>query len=188
MICRTAGLAGALLWAAFGAGGVAAATVTFGLVGVVTETTRAGEWAPKFNGEVGVGTFAFDAGSVLGIGNEVVSGRALEIDFRIFDQDFSAADDRNFGQFPALLLRDGTPRAIDFGVSEEDGNPVDLVQPMLRAFFTDPLYELDPLGDRTFGVAVTAVSIAPIPLPAALPLALAGAGHLVFVGRRRRRG
>jgi hypothetical protein len=186
MIRRFSGLAAAFLLVLGAAGAAAAATVTYGLVGVVTETTRSGEAAPDFKGETGTGRFAYDRTAITGVGNEVVRGPALWIAFSIFGQDFDSDDDRNFGQFPALLLRDGRPRAIDFGVSEEDNNPVTLAQPLLRAFFTDPLFELDRLGDRSFGVAITAVSVAPIPLPAALPLALAGVGALLLVARRRR--
>lgn len=175
---------------ALGAAAASAATVSFGLVGVVTETTRTGRGAPNFDGAIGTGVVSFDRDIVAGIGNEVVRGEDLDIAFTIFNQSFDTADDRNFSAFPALLLLDGTPRAIDFGVSEQDRNPVHLREPLLVAFFTDPLDEFDRLAPGVFGVSVTAVSAAPIPLPAGLPLALGGAGLLLLLRltSRRRRG
>jgi hypothetical protein len=179
-------LAGAMALAAAVLSGQAAGAVTrtFDLVGVVTATDRVDPGAPDFNGTVGRGSISFDSHLITGIGNEVIGRGGLEIDFRIFGQHFTEDSDTVGRPFPALLLRDGNPRALDFFVREAGGNPVPIGERFLAGFFFDRLAPLEPAGDGAFTGRITALSA--VPLPAALPLALAGALVLALLRRRRR--
>lgn len=162
-----------------------AVTRTYSITGVVTTTDRVDPAAPDFTGTVGRGTFSFDSAAIDGVGNEVVGRGELTIDFRIFGQRFTHKADTIGRPFPALLVKDGVPHALDFFVREVGDNPVPLEEPFLAGFFFDRLAPLTRAGPGAFEGEVTAISA--VPLPAALPLALAGAGALALLGLRRRR-
>ncbi len=178
-------LAGALALVAAFSADAGAVTRTYSITGIVTVTDRVDAGAPDFTGTVGHGTFGFDGDAITGVGNEVVGRGDLTIDFRIFGQHFTHRADTIGPPFPALLVRDGTPRALDFFVRESGDRPVPLDEPFLAGFFFNRLAPLEPAGPGAFEAEVTAISA--VPLPAALPLALAGAGALALLGLRRRR-
>ena len=161
-----------------------AVTVTYALTGIVTVTERIGPQARDFTGTVGRGSFSFDSAAITGTGNEVVGRGDLDIDFRIFGQSFTERADTTGLPFPALLVVDGQPRALDFFVRENGENAVPIGKPLLAGFFFDRLAPLTPTGPGAFSGEITALSA--VPLPAALPLALAAAGLLAAFGRRRR--
>jgi hypothetical protein len=169
----------AVLFVALDAGQAAAVTRTFGLTGVVTATGRLDPKAPDFTGVTGTGSFGFDSSLITGSGDEILTGGDLDLDFTIFGQSFTEADDLDFDVRPALFVRDGNPRALDFFVVQKFRTPT------LFAFFISPEVDLVALGPESFGASVAAVS--QIPLPAALPLALGGIAALGLLGLRRRR-
>lgn len=180
-------LAGALALAivVFSAVPSAAVTRTFSITGVVTRTDRVSPDAPDFTGVRGSGRFSFDSAAITGVGNEVIGHDALDIDFRIFGQRFTGVSDTIGPPYPALLLEDGTPRALDFFVREVGDRPVAIDAPYVAGFFFHRLVPLVRTAPDSFRGEVTAISA--VPLPAALPLALAGAVALVGLRLRRRR-
>lgn len=177
----------AVLLAGWLPGMVEAATVRFDLAPIVVQTERSDPRAPDFTGLVGGGSFSFDNSAIRGVGNEVIGAGALRIDVSLFGQRFNQANDRRAGTFPALLLIDGAPAALDFAVSRFGGNPVRFDDRRVLGFFTDPFTTLTLVAPATYAVAVTATSIAPVPLPAGLPLLLGAAGVFGLLGWRRRR-
>lgn len=183
---RGVGAIVAVFLAAWLPGAVEAATVRYALAPIVMETERNSPDAPDFTGLVGSGSFSFDDSTIRGVGNEVIGDGRLTLDLTLFGQRFDQANDRRAGAFPALLLVDGTPTALDFTVSRFGGNPVRFDDERVLGFFTDPFAALVLLAPATYGVAVTATSVAPVPLSASLPLLLGGLGVLGLLGWRRR--
>lgn len=149
---------------------------------IVATTDRLHPRAPDFTGAIGSGTFAFDSAAIRGIGNEVVGAGDLSLDLTLFGQRFTERDDTSFRTYPALLLTDGVPRAMDFFVREAGRNPVPIDEPFLAGFFANRIVPLGPAGPDAFVVRLTAISA--VPLPPALALLLAGGVVLALVGRR----
>jgi len=155
---------------------------------IITENFIATVNSGTFAGTVGTGTFTYDDAMLTGIGGESVSFDSgnLMVNFNVFGQDFTNADDIDFTGFPLLSFLDGSIQSLDYIVAEAilgPDNATDILQAGVLGF---SIFELTAALQGGF-TAVLSVdeAINPVPLPAAAWLF--GSAMLGFIGLRRRK-
>ncbi len=129
----------------------------------------------SFAGTTGSGSFSYDNTLITGVGDEMLLGTEFDLEFTIFGQTFTNADDIDYPEFPELVFFDGLVVAIDFvveGIINEPG---------VDNFSIIDLFEVAP-GEFETEVNVNQTAI---PVPASVWLLGSGLLGLVGVARRK---
>lgn len=116
---------------------IATVSLALGFLGTANDVNGAPVTEPltvtiaggPFDGVVGTGSFSYDDALVI-VGDETLDiFTSLEIDFTIFGQMFTEADDIDFDSFPTLTFESFVPSVMDYVISEFGFNPVEIDEP-----------------------------------------------------------
>ena len=118
---------------------------------ITTETfTAIVDPLSAFAGTVGTGTFTYDETLLTVDGNRTLTPEdGLLLNFTIFGQTFTAANDIDHPDFPSLSFQDGTPESLDFIVRERSNDGLNsivtnIIEPGVGGF---GFFELVANGD-----------------------------------------
>lgn len=157
---------------------------------LVTESLTSLVSGGTFDGAVGLGSFSYDDSLLAGVGDEFINAaNGLTVEFTIFGQTFTEANDIDFDVFPELAFADGVPVVLEFLVGEPaltgylgGTNPTEITEPgVLGLVFGD----LVPEASGAYGADITVVEVVPEPAGIACVAAL---GLVAFAFCRRRFG
>jgi len=152
---------------------------------LVTESFSVTAIFGPFAGATGTGSFSYDDMSITGIGDEIITAAdGLTLDFTVFGQMFTEADDVDAPDYPELSFFDGEVVSLDFLVIDPVDcgdclNPVDILDPTVTnvGFFD--------LAPSSAGGFEGEMFVNTVPVPAAVWLFASGFLGLVGVARRR---
>lgn len=154
-----------VLFALFLSTSASATIITESLVGEVS--------AGPYTGETGTGTFSYDTVFLTGAGEETLSSDEINVEFTIFEQNFTNVNDFDYPSFPVLDFVDGNPVSLEFAVFSG------IIEPGVVGF---EMFELFPAVGGGFQAEIT---IEPVPLP--LSVWLFSSGLLGLIGYSRKK-
>ncbi len=137
---------------------------------IITENLVGEVFHGAFSGELGAGSFSYDAALLTGLGEETLNSDKISIEFTVFGQSFTKVDDVDFPSFPLLDFYDGTPVSLEFAVL------FGIDEPDVAGF---EIYDLLPVAGGGFQ---TEIVVEPVPLP--ITVGLFSSGLLGLMGYR----
>ena len=138
-----------------------------------------------YSGAMGTGSFTYDNGLLLGVGEETINPvSGLIIEFNVFGQTFTEQNDVDYDTYPALSFFDGSVTGLDYIVSEISGITLtNINQEGVYGFLINGLTAVEGGYEGLLVVD----DIGTVPVPAAAWLFGSGLIGLLGITKRRAR-